>query len=264
MSLYDHPNAPSIRYYDLYSRFPEGDVEFFVEEAQRAGSPVLELACGTARLTIPIAEAGIDVSGVDLSEGMLAAAKRKVSALPPDAQDRIMLHHADMRNFSLDERFNLIFIGFNTFLILPDAAAQRQTLQNIHRHLADEGRLIISIFDPSIPIIAHHLGQNAGMMKRQSTFPDPDTGHTVTLWDSRKYNTAEQTIDQWFIFEAHDETGNTLWRNTQSFTLRYNFRYEMEYLLELTGFEVEALYGDHDRAPYGDTGRQVWVARKAR
>ena len=263
MSLYDHPDSPSIRYYDLYSRFPEGDVEFFVEEAQRAGSPVLELACGTARLTIPIAEAGVDVTGVDLSEGMLSAAERKVAALPTDVQARIKLHHTDMRDFSLAQRFNLIFIGFNTFLILPDAETQRQTLRNIHHHLADGGRLIISIFDPSIPTIADHLGQNAGKVKRLTSFADPETGDTIVVWESRKYDVSAQTVDQWFIYEAHDETGNMLWRNTQSFTLRYNFRYEMEYLLELCGFEVEALYGDHDRASYGDTGRQIWVVRKA-
>jgi len=83
----------------------DGDVQFYVEEAQRAGSPVLELGCGTGRILIPVAQAGVTITGLDLSVPMLDIARRKVAALDADTQDRIELVEGDMRRFSLGRRF---------------------------------------------------------------------------------------------------------------------------------------------------------------
>src|SRR5437667_7900348 len=88
--------------YDAYtSASIDGDVEFYVDEARRAGSPVLELGCGTGRILLPIAAAGIEVVGVDRAPRLLAVARHKAAALDPDVQRRIELVDADMRGFSL-------------------------------------------------------------------------------------------------------------------------------------------------------------------
>ncbi|HUV93888.1 MAG TPA: class I SAM-dependent methyltransferase, partial [Anaerolineae bacterium] len=88
MEEYDRSDA---RFYDYYSTGVPGDVRFYVEEARRAGSPVLELGCGTGRILIPTAQAGIDIVGLDRSPAMLAIAKEKLSELGPETQQRIEL-----------------------------------------------------------------------------------------------------------------------------------------------------------------------------
>src|SRR5262245_48031980 len=104
------------RYYDYTSTGLEGDLQFYVEEAQKAGSPALELGCGTGRILIPVAEAGVEIVGLDLSDDMLAIARRKVDALPEEVRGRIEIVRGDMRTFSLGRRFRLVIIPYRAFL----------------------------------------------------------------------------------------------------------------------------------------------------
>ena len=86
------------------------DMGFYVEEAEKSGSPILEVACGTGRVLIPVAEAGLEVVGLDSSSDMLALAKEKVLELATPIQDRIELVEGDMRGFSLGRTFRTILI----------------------------------------------------------------------------------------------------------------------------------------------------------
>src|SRR5713226_6914921 len=105
-------------YYDGASTGLPGDVEFYVEEARKAGSPVLEIGCGTGRILLPIAEAGISIVGLDLAPPMLDIARQKVARLPAETQARIGLLEGDMRDFALKRRFNLVLIPYRAFLHL--------------------------------------------------------------------------------------------------------------------------------------------------
>ena len=102
-------------FYDHYTPGMSGDVRFYVEEAQKAGGPILELACGTGRATIPIAQAGLNIVGVDLSGDMLSIARDKISTLSQETQSRIQLVEGDMRSFYLDdeegEKFKMAMIS---------------------------------------------------------------------------------------------------------------------------------------------------------
>ena len=103
-------------FYGLFSTGLPGDVAFYVAQAQAAGSPVLELACGTGRVTIAIAEAGLRVVGLDLSPQMLARFEAKLPALPVEVRERITLVQGDMRSFDLGQRFPLVIIPSPSFL----------------------------------------------------------------------------------------------------------------------------------------------------
>ncbi len=238
-----------------------GDVAFYVEEARRAGSPVLDLACGTGRVLIPIAHAGVPVVGMDSSPAMLAAARKKITRLPEETRQRIELVEGDMRSFSLDRRFDLVIIPFRSFLHLMTPADQRQALGRVREHLTDGGRLVFNIFDPRLEMIASHLGQPAALEK-ESDFTHPETGRQVVEWVRRRFDAANQTIDEERIFEEL-EAGQVVSRTHAPISLRWVYRYEMEHLLELSGFVVEALYGGFDRGPFRHGGEQVWVARRA-
>jgi len=259
--LYDHPDSPAVRYFDLYTQFQNSDIPFWIEEARRAAGPVLELACGTGRVLIPLAQAGVPITGLDLSPGMLAVARRKLAAEPEEVQDRITLVEDDMADFTLDHRFNLIFVAFNSFYALDDEG-QWSSLAAIRRHLSDDGRLILALFDPSVTTIAHYQGSNTGQVNQRFTFTVPDSGNVVVLWESRRYHAGEQIAETDYIFEELDAQGRSLARTVQHLRLRYRYRYEMEYLLRLCGYELEALYTGYDRGPY-QAGQNdlIWVAR---
>jgi SAM-dependent methyltransferase len=103
-------------YYDCLATGVEGDVAFYVGEARSAGSPVLELGCGTGRILIPTAEAGVEVVGLDASPDMLAIARNKLERLPAHVHKRVQLREGDMRDFALHSRFLLVTIPYRTFL----------------------------------------------------------------------------------------------------------------------------------------------------
>lgn len=253
---------PEATYYDCYATGLKGDVQFYVEEARTAGSPVLELGCGTGRILIPIAEAGIEVVGLDRSSVMLDQARRKVAFLAPDVQERVDLIEGGMGDFALGRRFNLVAIPYRAFLHLPTPEDERQALLNIRDHLVEGGLLVMNMFDPLLELIAGHSGPLGAALKKQSEFTHPETGHRVVIWDSRQYDPERQLVDQNFVFDELDEVGQVLARRYTSYSLRYVYRQEMQYLLELCGFRIEALYGDFQRGPFRYGGEQIWVARR--
>jgi ubiquinone/menaquinone biosynthesis C-methylase UbiE len=248
--------------YDTISTGLDGDVRFYVEEAQRAGSPVLELGCGTGRILLPIAEAGIEVVGLDAAPSMLAIARQKVAALPEETKSRIQLVEGDMRRFDCGRRFSLILIPFRAFLHLLTAEDQKQALASIHAHLIDGGRLVFNLFDPRLEIITAHSGPFGSALKKLQEFVHPQTGNRVILWDTRRYDCERQVLTEDRLLEEVDVSGNIVSRRYATLTLRFVYRYEMQHLLELCGFEIEALYGDFSRGPFRYGEEQVWVARR--
>lgn len=257
--MYDTIHAA---FYDFHSTGLAGDIEFYVDQAIDAGSPVLELACGTGRIAIPVAEAGIEIVGLDASDEMLRVARKKLADLDPETQSRVTFVPGNMLDFSLDRQFSLIMIPFRSFLHLLSSADQRQALHTIHDHLAPEGRLVFNVFDPSVDIIAAHRGPGRPGRQRQGEFEHPDTGNRVIVWDSRTYTPSRQRVDVDYIYEVLDAQGRVTETSYNSITLRYVHRWEMQYLLELCGFKVDALYGDFDGGPFKHGQEQVWVARK--
>jgi SAM-dependent methyltransferase len=249
-------------FYDSCFQGVEGDVQFYIEEARKAGSPILEIGCGTGRILLPIAEAGMRVVGLDRSPTMLSILRRKLDVYGVETQRRIELVEGDMRHFSLERHFKLVIIPFRAFLHLLTPKDQRQALACIREHLTDDGRLVFNVFDPDLELIAAHLGPLGSALKKDSEFIHPDTGRRVILWFTGQYDPERQMLDGSFIFEELDEQGRVVAKTYSPLTLRYVYRYEMRYLLELCGYRVEALYGDFRHGPFRAGGEQIWVARK--
>jgi SAM-dependent methyltransferase len=146
--LYDHVT--------LYRERP--DVAFFVDAARESGSPVLELGCGTGRVLIPIARAGIDIVGLDSSPSMLAICRGHLEQEPPAVRARIELVQGDMRSFDLGRTFGLVTIPFRPFQHLVTVEDQLACLGSIRRHLRPGGALILDLFNPSIDALAQPVG----------------------------------------------------------------------------------------------------------
>jgi len=126
----------------------------FVEMAQTAGGPVLEVGCGIGRVLIPIARAGEEITGLDLSPSMLAVCRHNLAQESTETQARVRLVEGDMRDFDLTQQFALITLPFRPFQHLETAEDQIACLNTIHRHLAPGGRVVLDLFNPSIPHLA--------------------------------------------------------------------------------------------------------------
>ncbi len=257
--------------YDVYAttydaQFGKGleDIPFYVEEAERAEPPALELACGTGRVLIPVAKAGVRVYGLDSSPAMLDTCRHKLSALRAGVQDRVTLTQSDMRDFSFDERFGLIYCPFRSFLHLRTTEDQMRALRNIRAHLHPDGRFALNFFNPSVSFIARAAGSGRGVARIQKEFEDPESGRRVIAWATMGHDPVKQLIDTYVIHDVVDAEGRLLERTYKPMRLRWIYRYEFEHLLHRCGFEVEALYGDFDRRPFTEADQElIWIARKA-
>jgi SAM-dependent methyltransferase len=233
------------------------DIPFYVDlarEAGAAGQRVLELGCGTGRVTIPIAQAGVEVCGLDNSPAMLAVAERKAKA---EGLHNVSWCVGDMASLKLSGSFGLAIIPFRSFLLLLTVEQQKSCLACIREHLVDSGRLALNIFNPSIPAIADWLGAKRGMWQRHQEEQRRE------LWSTREYHLSTQQLDEVRAEVQLDDAGAIISRVERNLRLRWVYRFEMEHLLALTGFEVEALYGWFDRQEFSDESHDmVWIARR--
>jgi SAM-dependent methyltransferase len=246
------------RYDEEYNGL-DGDIEFYASLARESaaqGLPVLELACGTGRVSIPIAREGIRVAGLDQSEAMLALARHKSEGI-----ENVRWVQADMADFQIDERFGLVFIPYRSFLHLTTVAEQKSCLRCIHDHLVEGGRLALNFWNPDLIRMGLGLAEGGASPKLMGEGEGSSTSRI--RWSIASYRRSEQQLDDLRLDEELSDGGAVVSRVYRRVKLRYVFRYEMEHLLALSGFEVEALYGWFDRRPFEDgSAEMVWVARR--
>jgi SAM-dependent methyltransferase len=237
------------------------DVQFYVDEALAANGPVLELGCGTGRVLIPVARAGVSIAGLDASPGMLAMCKAKLGLEPASVQSRGELHLGDMRAFELRRKFALVTIPFRPFQHLLTVDDQLACLACIHRHLENRGRLILDLFNPSLDYLANRpIGVE---MPEGPPFTMPDGRQVERSFQIVSQDRFAQVNRVELIYDVRHTDGRKE-RQVHAFWMRYFFRYEAEHLLARSGFAVEHLYADYDRSAYGSTypGELIFVARK--
>ena len=120
------------------------EVAWHVGHAQETGGPILELACGSGRLLCWLAEAGYEITGIDLCGAMLGIARDHVAKLPEGARSRASLMTADMGDFDLGRTFPLIVLADNSLRHLAERDRQLACLRCVRRHLADGGRFLLT------------------------------------------------------------------------------------------------------------------------
>lgn len=237
------------------------DVTFFVEAAKESGGPVLEIGCGTGRVLIPTARAGIQVVGLDQSQHMLRVCRERLLHEPQDVQSRVQLVQADMGDFELSQAFKLATTPFRPFQHLTTVDDQLACLERIYHHLVVGGRLILDLFNPSLELLTSDtLGQELG---EEPEFTTPDGRRVVRRHKIVSRDLFNQINHVELIYYVTHPDGRQE-RLVHSFPMRYLFRFEAEHLAVRCGFQVEHVYADYDKSPYGSKypGELIMVAKK--
>lgn len=241
-----------------------GEIDFYRAYAAKAKSQdrsVLELACGTGRVAIRLAQDGASVVGLDISPDMINVAMQKTTGL-----ENARWIEGDMRSFQIDETFELALIPGHAFQNLNTPQDQVACLECIQQHLNPGGILIVHLDHMNIENmrwLGGLCGEKRGVFKAAEQFQHPQTGHQVRASRAWTYEPSTQTAIVQTVWEEIAANGDVLNRvERRPIRLHCVFRFEMEHLLARAGFEVTAVYGDFFRHELQDESpSMVWVAR---
>ena len=233
MTLYD----PIARIYDPWSRSVTEDIGFYVDHALASGGPVVELAVGTGRIAVPIAQAGIRVIGVDASPGMLAVAREAAEAA--GVGQLLDLRVGDLVEPPVSERVPLVICPFRTLLHMSSEEAKLRALCAARDLLGPDGTFVFDVFAPSEDDIRETHGR---WLEREPGIEE------LAVWDldTRTLSLSVKADSAAVTFHLH-------WLSVTEW-LR---------LLEVAGLEVEELYGWFDGRAFEDEEDMIFVCRRA-
>jgi len=242
-----------------------GEIEFYRELARESaarGQAALEVACGTGRVAIRLAEAGAEVVGFDMAPAMLERAREKTRGVP-----NIEWIDADMRSFQLDREFGLVIIPGHAFMNLQSSREQLDCLECIRCHLLPGGTFVLHVDHQDRENLAWlgglpgHAGERFEVDREVI---NPLSGCPIRILLSWAYEPSTQKATLTTVWEEIGPDGSVSerWQKGPR-DFHCLFRYEAQHLLERSGLEIEAVYGGFDRSELtGDSPEMVWVARR--
>ncbi|MEZ2238495.1 class I SAM-dependent methyltransferase [Microcoleus sp.] len=248
------------RYYDAIincaaKSFKERNVPFWVGIAKKyinSGSRVLELACGTGRIAIPLAKEQFKVTGIDLSDSMLESAKSKSFQVSD-----IEYIKGDIKSFSLSDKFSMIVLAEDAFSLLLEIEELESCLACIREHLEIDGIFIIDVLNPSPDYLL-----DISLCKKtdiSAAFNDPEGNGIVTVTRSREYDAANQIVIMKLCFQLPNHEKEIV----EEHKLRVYFPKELEILLKYNGFIIKERFGDYDETPFSSASTQQIIVCQA-
>ena len=244
------------RHYDALNSNLVADIPFYIKEARRAATlqpanrkergdvrePVLELACGTGRLSIPIAQSGVEMVGLDISPSMLGHARAKAKAAGVD----IEFVEGDCRAFELDRKFALIFMAFNSMQQLDDYDSLAGLFSSVRQHLTPGGRFIFDVFNPRMEFLA----RSPEKRWPEREYADPEGNGTIVLEHSMRYEDGAQVSHVTWYFSRRGAGECERDFRVEQLLMRCFFPQELDLLVRHHGFDIEQKFGDFERKPF--------------
>lgn len=237
-------------WYDAENADFEPDGPFLLVLAQQLGGPVLELGCGTGRVTIPLAQQGVNITSVDVVPVMLARARQKAGTLA------IQWLAADVRCFHLNRQYDLIFATGGLFQHMLTRADQEALLAQVYKHLEPDGFFAFNAFFPHPRNMTTVSSEEVWFSYRAAD------GRNVQVSETEHYDHLRQIEHETAIRRWQDAGGTEMVRSAR-LALRYTFPQEMELLLHYNGLAVEQRLGDWHGNPLTEESMiMVFVCRK--
>lgn len=249
------------QFYDLDTRdVTKVDIPFYLKQAVRVNGPILELACGTGRVAIPLAEAGYEMWGLEYSEKMIEQFQKKVSELPGEVAARIHIEHGDMSHFSMGRQFPMILLPCRSFQLLLDEELEKSCLKMVKDHLSANGTFIIDVAN-----FGQRIGEGWGTDNEYFDWEnvDPRTGYTIRRTHIRKkIDLDRQIITPQKIYRVTKDDG-TVETIIKHSPWRYFFENQIRELLVSSGFKIVNEFGNYDGEPIAkDMPEFIFVCQK--
>lgn len=258
------------RTYDLATGWFADDLPYWeglLEEYRP--SRVLDLACGTGRITLPLVATGaglrdhFSLVGLDTSASFLRRAEEKLAETPH--AERVRLVEGDIRDFDLGESFDLIIIGFNSLAYIHTIEDHLAHFRTVRRHLASGGRYAIDVQTPYLSLLAEARAAIFPPVRREvdSVQPVPGIARFSSFYVTSRYDAATQTEHTTHYWEIFHEDGRRE-THVKDLTWHHFFPRELLLLLRQSGLEPVAQYGNYDRSPFDEASPQhLWVMTAA-
>ena len=235
---------PASSVYDMeYEECTGSELEFWVNESKTFGSRLLEFAVGTGRIAIPLARHGFQVVGVDSSQRMLDQAHSKKSLLPSPVQRRLKFKHGHMEQCRVDLVFDLAFVGFNSYLLLPDKESRIATLRNASRHVRPGGAVAVDVF-AAVPLDAEPDHEEVEFLER-----DPTTGLRVTRERFYSHNSGLNRGQSTLVYRFYENQVMVCERRL-GYSLALVSRDDVVSEFTDAGLEINGIYGSYEREPW--------------
>jgi SAM-dependent methyltransferase len=246
--------------YDLDNRdFLHDDIPFYLDYASKIQGNILELACGTGRVTIPLAEAGHEIWGLELSGKMLEQLKIKLKDLPPQTSRKIQLIQANMSQFRIDRKFHLILIPNRAFQLLFTENDQETCLSNVREHLAEDGFFIVDFADHTT-VAEEEWGTEEEIFQWENI--DPKTGYKVyRTYRKKEIDRKNQVITPELIYRVTKQDGSVEKIAVPS-PWKYYFLEQARDRLISMGFKIVEEMGYYDRRSIGQGSEFIFVCQK--
>ena len=252
---------PVVKYYDdVFALSASDDIAWFLEKALANPGRVLDLACGTGRISLALARAGLEVTAVDQSQGMLDSLRSKLTVEAEPVRKSICTVVAGMRSFDLSDRFSTI-VCCDAFFHNLTVDDQISCLQRAACHLTRRGLLLFNIPNPSIAFLSLACSPEGRRFSRRDEYALRDTEDTLLVEEAHEANLGEQTVKTRLRFTRFSPQGEIVSIEESSWRTRFTFKYEAIHLLHRCGFEVETLSGDYMGRPVTEKSQLVFAAR---
>ena len=223
-------------YDELYEELdPAAAVE--VLAALAGGGPALELAIGTGRIALPLAERGVEVHGIDVSEAMVERLRAKPGG------DSIPVTMGDFADVGVEGRFSLVFIVFNTFFALTSQEEQVRCFANVAAKLSEGGVFALELFVPDVARFERHQSVSA-----------PRVELDRVILDVARHEPLTQRIEAQLV--SLTPGGVRL----DPMHIRYAWPAELDLMARLAGLRLRERWGDWDRSAFtAESGKHVSV-----
>ncbi len=243
--------------YDLAYAGADDDLPLYEQFARRGELPSLELGVGSGRVALHLARRGLHLVGIDSSLSMLA---RLQAALDRETAPRLRLVEADMRDFDLGEKFDLVYCALDTFEHLLTAEDQLATLRCVAKHMAKGGIFVAQL--RALGVVDWSPRERPLLV--EWTRPDPRRHGVVTKMSSMRSSPSQQTTTTTLIFDGAPAAGGPVRRRAFEVTLRVTGLPEMELLLDRAGLCLAAVYGDVALSPFTDESDTMILVAEAK
>jgi SAM-dependent methyltransferase len=219
---------------------------------------MLEVACGTGRVLLPIARSGVPIDGVDLSSELLGVLKAKLACEPEEVRNRVALHEGDMRELCLEQAYRLVIVPFRSLQHLDTVDDQLRAFTSSARHVVPGGCFAFNVFYPD-----YRLLEELGTETQELEWIEPDDASlTVRRFYRRKaVDRLRQVVDGEFIFRSYRD-GELVQEERSDLRLSYYTYPHLRLLLRSSGLTITEEYGSFEKEPIARCHEMIIIARK--